>query len=118
MRFRHASSASAAGNAPGWRSAQSASACTRRRAAARAIASSAALERAPSSQYGVMSPAMPRSFAPYFCSNSANIASAVLMTSRGEANCSFHAFTATGSDGSTGPLSPPMVYRTCTMSQG
>ena len=73
---------------------------------------------APSSQYGVMSPAMPSSFAPYFCSNSTNIASAVLMTSRGEANCSFQAFTMSASDGSTGPLSPPIVYRTCTMSQG
>ncbi len=98
--------------------AHSASACTRRRAEARAIASSAALERAPSSQYGVMSPAITGSFVPCFRSNSANIASAVLMTSRGEANCSFHAFTASGSDGSTGPLSPPIVYRTCTMSQG
>ena len=116
--MRQASSASAAGNAAGWRIAHSASACTRRRAEARAITSSAALERAPSSQYGVMSPAITGSFVPCFRSNSANIASAVLMTSRGEANCSFHAFTASGSDGSTGPLSPPIVYRTCTMSQG
>ena len=64
---------------------------------------------APSSQYGVMSPAHTGSAAPCFCSNSANIASAVLMTRRGEANCSFQAFTASGSAGSTGPLSPPIV---------
>ena len=118
MTLRQASLARPAGNVRGDRSAHSASACTRRRAAARAIASSAALEMAPSSQYGVMSPERTGSAPPYLRSNSSNIASAVLMMRCGEANCSFQALTASGSDASTGPLSPPIVYRTCTMSNG
>ena len=53
---RHASSARSRGNAAGSAIAHSASACTSRRAAARARVSSPALEIAPSSQYGVRSP--------------------------------------------------------------
>ncbi len=56
-----------------------------------------------------MSPRRTGSDAPCFRSNASNSASAVLMTRRGVSNVSFQAFTKSGSFGSTGPLSPPIV---------
>ena len=81
--WRQASSARSLGNAAGSVIAHRASACTSRRAAARARISSPALEIAPSSQYGVRSPFLSGSEAPYRRSKAANRPWTESRTSRG-----------------------------------
>ena len=83
-------------------------ACSRRRALARTVASSAALETAPSSQYGVMSPAARGRRRRAGVRTRRTAARPCRCTSRGVSNARSSAHEA-GSSGSTGPLSPPMV---------